>query len=224
METSVKGVYAAGDLSPKELRQVVTAVSDGAIAATRAEKFISSEKERLSIKEESVEKSTNEDKVVENNTKEELNSNVSKRSKLLKDALRAQLKGILDRIDNDVTLVTIVDESLPKSVELRDLVIDIADICEKLHVEVYKKFENLDIESKINADKPPIVALLDNNKNYCGVKLHGVPGGHELNSFVLAIYNLGGPGQNIDKDIIDNKKDIDNKINIKVAVSLSCHL
>ncbi len=40
METNVDGVYAAGDIRPKSLRQVVTAVSDGAIAATAAEKYI----------------------------------------------------------------------------------------------------------------------------------------------------------------------------------------
>ncbi len=40
METNVPGVYAAGDIRPKLLRQVVTAMSDGAIAATAAEKYI----------------------------------------------------------------------------------------------------------------------------------------------------------------------------------------
>ena len=40
MMTNVPGVYAAGDVRPKLLRQVVTAVSDGAIAATAALKFI----------------------------------------------------------------------------------------------------------------------------------------------------------------------------------------
>lgn len=33
METSVKGIYAAGDVRSKDFRQIVTAVSDGAIAA-----------------------------------------------------------------------------------------------------------------------------------------------------------------------------------------------
>lgn len=48
---------------------------------------------------------------------------------------------------------------------------------------------------KINADKFPVVALINSNGEYSGVKFHGVPGGHELNSFILAIYNLAGPGQ-----------------------------
>ncbi|MBR3271439.1 MAG: FAD-dependent oxidoreductase, partial [Clostridia bacterium] len=36
METSVKGVFAAGDIRNTPLRQVVTACADGAIAATYA--------------------------------------------------------------------------------------------------------------------------------------------------------------------------------------------
>jgi len=40
METNIPGVYAAGDIRKKLLRQVVTATSDGAIAAFAAEKWI----------------------------------------------------------------------------------------------------------------------------------------------------------------------------------------
>ncbi len=38
--TNIEGVYVAGDCREKTLRQIVTAVSDGAIAATAAVKFI----------------------------------------------------------------------------------------------------------------------------------------------------------------------------------------
>lgn len=40
MKTSVPGIYAAGDCRIKSLRQVVTAVSDGAIAAVNAAKYV----------------------------------------------------------------------------------------------------------------------------------------------------------------------------------------
>ena len=40
MQTNIAGIYAAGDIVHKTLRQVVTAVSDGAIAAFSAEKWI----------------------------------------------------------------------------------------------------------------------------------------------------------------------------------------
>ncbi len=40
METNVPGIYAAGDIRVSPLRQVVTAASDGAIAASSAQKYI----------------------------------------------------------------------------------------------------------------------------------------------------------------------------------------
>ncbi len=40
MRTALPGVFAAGDVRVKTLRQVVTAVSDGAIAAVNAQKYI----------------------------------------------------------------------------------------------------------------------------------------------------------------------------------------
>lgn len=40
MHTSIPGVFAAGDVRKKCLRQVITAASDGAIAAQQAEKYI----------------------------------------------------------------------------------------------------------------------------------------------------------------------------------------
>ncbi len=43
METNVPGIFAAGDIRQKYLRQVVTAAADGAIAATAAEKYIAEE-------------------------------------------------------------------------------------------------------------------------------------------------------------------------------------
>ena len=219
METNVEGVYVAGDLRPKALRQIVTAVSDGAIAAISAERYVIELKERLGIKDEY------EPKKVEK--KEEINTDlgdIQKRSNLLNDGLRTQLKGILARLDKSVTLVSVVDESNSKSIELRDLVLDIAELGEKVSAEIYTKGENIEVENKINADKYPIVALLNSEKSYSGVKFHGVPGGHELNSFILAIYNLGSEGQQISEETLNNIKKIDKGINIKVCVSLACHL
>lgn len=42
MATAVPGLFAAGDVRKKELRQVVTAVADGAVAAAAAERYLAS--------------------------------------------------------------------------------------------------------------------------------------------------------------------------------------
>ena len=44
METSVEGVFAAGDVTPKYLRQIVTAANDGAVAAVAAERYLEEER------------------------------------------------------------------------------------------------------------------------------------------------------------------------------------
>ena len=41
MHTNIPGVFAAGDIRVKSLRQVVTAAADGAIAAMQAEHYVS---------------------------------------------------------------------------------------------------------------------------------------------------------------------------------------
>ena len=40
MKTNIPGVFAAGDIRVKSLRQVVTAAADGAIAAVQCEKYL----------------------------------------------------------------------------------------------------------------------------------------------------------------------------------------
>lgn len=40
LATNIPGIFAAGDLRPKLLKQVITAAADGALAATAAEKYI----------------------------------------------------------------------------------------------------------------------------------------------------------------------------------------
>ncbi|MED3661018.1 thioredoxin-disulfide reductase [Ureibacillus terrenus] len=47
METSVKGIFAAGDVREKTLRQIVTATGDGSIAAQSAQIYVEELKEQL---------------------------------------------------------------------------------------------------------------------------------------------------------------------------------
>ncbi|MBM7608656.1 thioredoxin reductase (NADPH) [Lysinibacillus composti] len=48
METSVKGIFAAGDVRDKMLRQIVTATGDGSIAAQSAQHYVEELKEKIS--------------------------------------------------------------------------------------------------------------------------------------------------------------------------------
>lgn len=50
METKVPGIFAAGDIREKTLRQIVTATGDGSIAAQSAQHYVEELKEKLQIK------------------------------------------------------------------------------------------------------------------------------------------------------------------------------
>ena len=47
METKVPGIFAAGDIREKTLRQIVTATGDGSIAAQSAQHFVEELKGRI---------------------------------------------------------------------------------------------------------------------------------------------------------------------------------
>lgn len=49
METNIPGIFAAGDIREKELRQIVTATGDGSIAAESAIKYVEELTEKLKI-------------------------------------------------------------------------------------------------------------------------------------------------------------------------------
>ena len=50
METKIPGIYAAGDVREKLLRQIVTATGDGSVAAQAAQQYIVELKDKLSAK------------------------------------------------------------------------------------------------------------------------------------------------------------------------------
>ncbi|MRG84733.1 thioredoxin-disulfide reductase [Salinibacillus xinjiangensis] len=51
METNIPGVFAAGDIREKDLRQIVTATGDGSIAAQSAQVYIENLLEELKVKQ-----------------------------------------------------------------------------------------------------------------------------------------------------------------------------
>ena len=49
METKVPGIFAAGDVREKTLRQIVTATGDGSIAASTAQHYVESLLEEIKV-------------------------------------------------------------------------------------------------------------------------------------------------------------------------------
>ncbi len=205
-ETSVKGVYAAGDLCVKNLRQVVTAVSDGAIAATSAEKHISKLHEVLSLPE--FEKKKPAVKASEPQ-KETAASAPQEDGQFISSEIREQVKAVTDLLTSRITL-KIHDDGSALASEIQGFVSEFVTLSDLIDQSVEQ-----------GASLPGIELIRDTGES-SGIVFHAVPGGHEFNSFVLAVYNVAGPGQTMDDSIKERILKIAEPVDIKVMVSLSC--
>ena len=208
--TNVPGVFAVGDIRPKRLRQVVTAVADGAIAATSIEKYAHDLREELGIQKEEKEE-------------EKTTSVATENESFLDDELKQQLSAVVERFENPVEIVVFKNPNVDESVAIENAVKDITAIApEKLKFVSYNEGENKELEAKVKLTRTPSIAVLDKDGNFSGLKYSSLPSGHELNSFILGLYNVAGPGQKVAPESLEKIAKIDKPINIKIGISLSC--
>lgn len=142
-------------------------------------------------------------------------------SPLIDKKLKSELSGIFERLEDAVTIKAIVDMSAEKGSELAGFLCVIASLSEKLTLEIYDPKET-DHPQELDMQWLPVCGLYKNGE-YSGIAFHGVPGGQEINSFVLALYNLSGPGQKLDLWTKRRIGKLKKKANIKICVSLACH-
>ena len=206
-ETNVPGVYAAGDVCIKNLRQVVTAVGDGAISATSLEKYVSALREEMGLPKADHHRST----PVSNATLEKTKQ--MGEDGFLDDAARTQLQAVFSRFENKVVVKGFYDDR-DVSKEMHAFMEELSSLSENI---VYEKGEGQPYDDA----KLPALAIYDINGNASGIYFHGVPGGHEMNSFVVALYNVAGPGQPLDEDVKEKVASLQAH-DVKVIASLSC--
>ena len=247
LETSVPGVYAAGDLRAKNLRQVVTATADGAIAAVELERYAKRMSEKTGLTPQRptscvYEQSTTKTDAAsldataptptpapatKRNADAAANA-VRKPGELFSDATKQQLNVVFNRMSRPVTLALELDDT-PLSTELRGFIDALVALSGgKLKSVVvdgeYEKDDTgravFDVEHVLPAARPCVRMVVDGEPT--GLAFHGVPSGHEFNSFVLGLYNVAGPGQPLGDDLIERAKSIASPLSIMILVSLTC--
>ena len=142
-------------------------------------------------------------------------------SSLVDQGLKEQLAGIFGRMEKPVTIRAVLDLSGEKDREMASFLRVIVSLSPKLGLELYGPGE-ADQVPELNTAWLPVTGLYKDG-TYGRAAFHGVPGGKEINSFVLAIYNLAGPGQEVPKGTRKKIERLDKKTNIKICVSLACH-
>ena len=121
---------------------------------------------------------------------------------LLDSNIVEQLKGYFNNINGNIEMVAFLDES-DKSKELDSF------------------GEDVELEKSYNITRPISFTLLKDGEK-SGINFNGIPGGHEFNSFILAILGLAGMGKKLEDDQLARVQAINKPLNIETYVSLSC--
>ena len=204
-KTSAEGVYAAGDVCVKPLRQVVTATSDGALAATELEKYVASVHRRTGLRADTPTKKESSPSVVVESPENG--------DELFTAEMRQQLDTVFNRMERPLLLKLSLDNR-PVSEELEQFITALVALSDKLTLEV--------IDKQAEESFAPCVEVCLADGTPTGLAFHGVPSGHEFTSFVLGLYNAAGPGQALDDATKEQIASIKEKTDLKILVTLSC--
>ena len=210
MMTSVPGIFAAGDVCIKNLRQVVTAVADGAIAATSLEKYVSQIREKLGLPEFKQQGEKGEVPSAAAAPKPEAKPAAAASESFISPEIRQQLTAVFNQFTGDVTVVVKKAQD-SHAAELQGFAEELRGIHNRVHVAVETAPEGMGSHMDIQ-----------NAKGSSGIRFFSVPGGHEFNSFVIALYNVAGPGKDVGQALEQRIRAIPGKHLLQVMTTLSC--
>lgn len=196
-KTSREGVYAAGDVCIKNLRQVVTAVGDGAVAATELEKYAAEMEKKTGLRPRKPVPGKEQTETAEDG--------------FFSGEIQAQLQTVFQKMEQPLRLCLSLDKR-PVSQELSRYMEKLSALTDRISLE----------KEEGGGEGLPVVRIRRENGEDTGLAFHGVPGGHEFHSFVLGLYNAAGPGQPLEPELRRRIKKLQEPVRIEIFVSLSC--
>lgn len=207
--TDIPGIYGAGDVCVKNLRQVVTAVSDGAIAATSLEKYVADMWEKLGIEKR-------EEPVKAEHKKDAHSEESVEGDEFITPEMKLQLKDLFGKFERKITVKALLNKS-PLAAQMEGFLKELSGISDQVECLVSWESEETTVDEKL-----PAICVLKEDGTESGLRFYAIPGGHEFNSFVIGLYNVAGPGQALSPEEAQRIKEIKKPVDIIVAVSLSC--
>ena len=203
-KTSIEGVYGAGDVCEKELRQVVTAAADGAIAAVSLERYVEQQRAKQHLPSSFGKRSA-----VPEPADKEIEAAGFDASYFPPD-LQNQLKTIFAPFSKDLLLRVDTDGSRVAE-ELLSFTRSLCALSAHLQWE------------QVSCSEDPKLSICTADGSPIGWSFHGVPGGHECNSLVALLRDAAGLGQPL-SPTLHKKLAAHPGCRIAIAVTLSCSM
>ncbi|HAS72893.1 MAG TPA: glutaredoxin [Clostridiales bacterium UBA8960] len=142
---------------------------------------------------------------------------------ILNDQISNQLKEIFAEMSRDVTLAVFTQKSGCETCEdTLSFMKEIETLSEKIHLEALDLDVDAERAAVYNVQMVPSIVILNDKKEYLGIKFNGIPAGHEINSFIPAILEASGVGEALPQVYMETINTLSKPVNIKVFVTLSC--
>jgi alkyl hydroperoxide reductase subunit F len=129
---------------------------------------------------------------------------------MLDNNIKAQLKTYFEMIVSPITLTATLDDS-PKSIDMLELLNEVAEQSDKVTV-----------VTNGQAKKIPSFTVGKSGEE-ARISFAGLPMGHEMTSFILAILQASGYPPKMEQAIIERIRSFEGKLHFQTFISLSCH-
>ena len=124
--------------------------------------------------------------------------------------IKAQLKTYFEKIESPIVLEATLDDST-QSTQMLELLNEVAEQSAKITVKTSGGSKNIPSFTVAKVDEVARIAF------------SGLPMGHEMTSFILAILQSSGYPPKVEQDVIESIKGLAGKKRFQTFISLSCH-
>jgi alkyl hydroperoxide reductase subunit F len=129
---------------------------------------------------------------------------------MLDNNIKTQLQTYFEKIVSPIVLTATVDTS-DSSKQMLELLNQISELSDKITVSTEGQSKNIPSFTVSKVGEISRVAF------------SGLPMGHEMTSFILAILQSSGYPPKVEQDIIERIRGIEGKLHFQTFISLSCH-
>ena len=129
---------------------------------------------------------------------------------MLDSNIKTQLKAYFEKIVSPILLTASLDES-ENSAQMLELLNEVAEQSGKVSV----------LSNGTSSRTPSFT--VGKADEAARITFSGLPMGHEMTSFILAILQASGYPPKVEQDIIERIRGVDGKLHFQTFISLSCH-
>jgi glutaredoxin-like protein len=146
----------------------------------------------------------------------------------LDEKIKEEVKNIFKDLKDPIKLIvftrddtiTVPGRECPTCKDNETLIKEVSALSDKISIEVYDIAKDDDKVKDYSIDRIP-VTLVQADKNV-GIRLYGVPAGHEFTTLLNAINIVSKSSSELSEQTIEKLKTISKPVHIQVFVTLSC--